>query len=434
MADDIQLDEAPAVAPQRMQDPQSQAAMYDAQRAGFLNGMTPSTLSPKGQKEASDAQAKLLSSAMSQLVPSHPLLRKISHVVGDTLGNAGMALSGAGSGHGFEAARDIMMNARQRRDAEDQSAVKQIQAAHAISQMNVDPKMISNILKGYKDAQDGATKIGDLKRKQANDAQKAAYQQKRLEQISELNGIRKGQLGVNQNNATSLAGYRTTMGQAATTTAGANRDYKAGMLPVNQQNANSRSRDANTNAGYKTAMAGQGQQNANTRQFSAQAGATHMGNQDQLGVQNANRNDLIAPHMMTMKALNGPLSYFEKVSLKRELTPEEEEQYQQLQTTYDAVANEAYSRTQQMTPAQQPQPMPQQQGAPQQPQQGQQPQQQPAAAPQTQAMRGPNPQAVQSLAAMARQLAAQHPGMTPQQAVAAVHQQMMSQQVAGAPQ
>lgn len=445
MADqDMQeVDEAPAVAPQRMNpsDPMAQAAQYDAQRAGFINGLSPSSLNPQQQKQAQDMQMQLMQGAMSKLVPSHPNLRKLSHIVGNAISNAGLAVAGAGSGHGFEAARDMMQNARIQRNAEDQDAVNQLKAAHSIAQMNMDPKMISNILNGYTKGQQGAQKQAQI----LNQNNQATAKQDATNKKIQLSNARSMERNAIQQRLAGVAEGRLSIyGQNAN-------EREAHDVAGEQNNAN-----RTTNQGQQIKQQGEhfvradqtAQGNMQANQSRAQAygqdvsnRGTNMNNNAQRLGQTADFTQKMKHYQVALGALKSQADMYDRMRIKGILPEDEEENANQAHAAYKAMANEAYQESQpQSTPVQQ-------QGAPQQEPAQASPQQQQPAAPVTQAQAPqrsqaapaslsreqvpsnhlaspPPPVAVKNLANMARNIHASNPNLTPLQCAQMAKQYM----------
>jgi hypothetical protein len=445
-------------APQRMQqsqqpvqqqqssNPMNDAATANSQLAGFLSGLSTSSYTPEQRTQLATNSAQLMQKATDHLVGDTSPMRKISHVLGNALQNAGLGIAGASSGHGFEAVHQMMLDSRNRQKSKDDDTAMQLKAAHQAAQMGVDPKMISNIINGYKTTQKGAIDMVNASTRQKHEENANNNAQRRL-------GIQDRVAGIRQYIADNTKAYQTRTGDINQQKADTGQQH-ADDWAQHMHNADSYANRMTTLneriRPYEAKLKAQGlderewyQYNRLNQAYEADKARTGMSLLKlHAGLQQA------AAHTFIDK--NG-IAHYTMQSMGPDGKPSGQPYEMQL-PTYQAVtagmsapqqygddasdedvANQSLSEPMpaQQQQQQQQQPMPQagaMQQAPQQiaqrPQQSaQQPQQQQPARSQAPQQQQGHP-AVQSVAALARQLAASHPGMSVSQAVAAARAQM----------
>lgn len=141
---------------------------WNATLGGYLGNLSGSAFTPEQRAQLAQTSMQLVQNAANHAMKQQSPLRK----VGNVLRGLGGAVSGiAPGGSGLTGlANSMIMNARQSQDAEDRQIVNQLKMAQQTAQMGMDPKMISQIIKGY-----------DVGGKQALGVQKNAISQQRAD-------------------------------------------------------------------------------------------------------------------------------------------------------------------------------------------------------------------------------------------------------------
>jgi len=349
-------------------------------------------------------------------------LRKVGNILGGMAAGFGQGMNLPGM---HNALHDMATTAKRNSDAKEQRVVSELKAANSLSKMaGMDPKLFAEMRRNLTEGQKGGQNAAKLLEQQQKDKALADARDYRNHVYNFLSGVQAGKAQTYQQQVNQQGVHLGNADTTARMNAGTNAQ-KAGSYQqqVDQMGGHYIRSDANAQGNMQAnqARAGAYQQQVNQ-------GGIHQGNQDMQAAANNNFKQAGAVWQAGLKAHMMAAEMAHRSLMKNPDDPEAQQAFQVTDGAFKDYANQMNAAMQQAEQPMQPQPVAQS-AAPMQGRLEQAPQpqaqsapQRPQPAPQRPAM--PPPQVMQNIANVARQIAASHPGMTPQQAVMLARQQM----------